>query len=79
MTDWSATDNALQRLKSVMHDRREITRDDVAAIARATHQPEAIVHGVATYYGDLGARRRGRTRVKVCKGRRASRRAATRR
>jgi NADH:ubiquinone oxidoreductase subunit F (NADH-binding)/NADH:ubiquinone oxidoreductase subunit E len=66
--DWSATDNALQRLKTVMHERRQITVDDVRAIAQATHQPEAIVLGVATYYGDLGMRPRGRTRVKVCKG-----------
>ena len=51
-----------------MHDKREITADDVAAIAKATHQPEAAVYGVATYYGDLGTKRRGRTRVKVCKG-----------
>ena len=70
--DWSsttsATDNALQRLKAVMHEKRQITAADVAAIAHATHQPEAIVLGVATYYGDLGLARRGRTRVKVCKG-----------
>ena len=66
--DWSATDNALQRLKTVMHERRQITVDDVRAIAHATHQPEATVLGVATYYGDLGMHRRGRTRVKVCKG-----------
>ncbi len=66
--DFRATDNALQRLKAVMHDKREITADDVAAIAKATHQPEAAVYGVATYYGDLGTKRRGRTRVKVCKG-----------
>lgn len=66
--DWSATDNALQRLKTVMHDHRRITADDIAAIAAATHQPEAMVYGVATYYGDLGMHPRGRTRVKVCKG-----------
>jgi NADH:ubiquinone oxidoreductase subunit F (NADH-binding)/NADH:ubiquinone oxidoreductase subunit E len=66
--DWSATDNALQRLKTVMHERRQITADDVRAIAHATHQPEATVLGVATYYGDLGMQRRGRTRVKVCRG-----------
>jgi NADH:ubiquinone oxidoreductase subunit F (NADH-binding)/NADH:ubiquinone oxidoreductase subunit E len=65
---WSATDNALQRLKAVMHERRQITSDDVRAIAKATHQPEAAVLGVATYYGDLGLARRGKTRVKVCKG-----------
>jgi len=51
-----------------MHERREITREDIAAIARAVHQPEAAVYGVATYYGDLGMKRRGQTRVKVCKG-----------
>jgi NADH:ubiquinone oxidoreductase subunit F (NADH-binding)/NADH:ubiquinone oxidoreductase subunit E len=67
-TDFAATDNALQRLKSVMHDRREITHEDIAAIAHAVHQPEAAVYGVATYYGDLGTKKRGRTRVKVCKG-----------
>ena len=67
-SDFSATDNALSRLKAVMHDKREITADDVRAIARATHQPEAAVFGVATYYGDLGTKRRGRTRVKVCRG-----------
>ena len=61
-------DNALQHLKRVMEERREITPADVAAVARATNQPEAAVFGVATYYGDLGTRRRGRTRVKVCKG-----------
>jgi NADH:ubiquinone oxidoreductase subunit F (NADH-binding)/NADH:ubiquinone oxidoreductase subunit E len=66
--DWTATDNALQRLKAVMHERRQITPDDVRAIAKATHQPEATVLGVATYYGDLGMAARGRTRVKVCKG-----------
>jgi len=59
---------ALQRLKHVMHDKRVITREDVAAVARASGQPEAAVWGVATYYGDLGTERRGRTRVKVCKG-----------
>ena len=64
----ATTDNALSRLKAVMHDKREITAEDVRAIARAVGQPEAIVHGVATYYGDLGTTKRGRTRVKVCKG-----------
>jgi NADH:ubiquinone oxidoreductase subunit F (NADH-binding)/NADH:ubiquinone oxidoreductase subunit E len=66
--DFDATDNALQRLKAVMHERREITPDDIAAIAKAVHQPEAAVYGVATYYGDLGMKKRGRARVKVCKG-----------
>ncbi|MBL8611244.1 MAG: NAD(P)H-dependent oxidoreductase subunit E [Myxococcales bacterium] len=67
-SDFSPIDNALSRLKSVMHDRREITRDDVEAIARAVHQPTAAVYGVATYYGDLGLAKRGRLRVKVCRG-----------
>jgi NADH-quinone oxidoreductase subunit F len=58
----------LQRLKHVMHDKRVIAPEDVTAIARACGQPEAAVWGVATYYGDLGTSRRGRTRVKVCKG-----------
>ena len=66
--DFNLTDNALARLKRVMHDKREITADDVAAIAKATHQPEAAVYGVATYYGDLGTKRRGQIRVKVCRG-----------
>jgi len=66
--DFDATDNALQRLKAVMHERREITPADIAAIAKAVHQPEAAVYGVATFYGDLGLNKRGRTRVKVCKG-----------
>ena len=64
----SATDNSLQRLKTIMHENRQITPEDIAAIAKATHQPEAAVFGVATYYGDLGTARRGKTRVKVCKG-----------
>lgn len=51
-----------------MHDKRVLAREDIAAIARASGQPEAAVWGVATYYGDLGTERRGRTRVKVCKG-----------
>jgi len=66
--DFSLTDNALARLKHVMHDKREITHEDIAAIAKAVHQPEATVFGVATYYGDLGMKKRGRTRVKVCRG-----------
>lgn len=66
--DFAPTDNALQRLKQVMHERRVITPADIADIARAVHQPEATVFGVATYYGDLGLERRGRVRVKVCKG-----------
>ena len=66
--DLGVQDNALQQLKHVMHERRVITTDDVAAVARSTGQPEASVFGVATYYGDLGTKPRGRTRVKVCKG-----------
>jgi NADH:ubiquinone oxidoreductase subunit F (NADH-binding)/NADH:ubiquinone oxidoreductase subunit E len=66
--DVGVQDNALQQLKHVMHERRVITTDDVAAVARSTGQPEASVFGVATYYGDLGTKPRGRTRVKVCKG-----------
>jgi NADH-quinone oxidoreductase subunit F len=66
--DLSPEGNALARLKAVMHEKREITPADVEAIARATHQPEAAVYGVATYYGDLGTKKRGRVRVKVCRG-----------
>lgn len=66
--DFSATDNALQRLKEVMHHKRVIRAEDITRIAREIRQPEAIVYGVATYYGDLGLEVRGRTRVKVCKG-----------
>ena len=66
--DFNPIDSALGRLERVMHDKREITRDDIEAIARDTHQPEAIVYGVATYYGDLGMKKRGAIRVKVCRG-----------
>ena len=66
--DLGVDQTALQRLKHVMHENRVITSDDVATIARASGQPEAAVWGVATYYGDLGTERRGKTRVKVCKG-----------
>lgn len=66
--DLGVQDTALARLKHVMHERRVITKDDVARIARETGQPEAAVFGVATYYGDLGTAVRGKTRVKVCKG-----------
>jgi NADH:ubiquinone oxidoreductase subunit F (NADH-binding)/NADH:ubiquinone oxidoreductase subunit E len=66
--DLGVTDTALQRLKQVMHDERVITEADVVAVAKATGMPEAAVYGVATYYGDLGTERRGKTRVKVCKG-----------
>ena len=66
--DLRVDDTALQRLKHAMHERRVITSEDVIAIAKASGQPEASVYGVATYYGDLGTARRGRTRVKVCKG-----------
>ncbi len=66
--DKSLEDNALQRLKHVMHDKRQISPEDIVQIARDTRQPEAAVLGVATYYQDLGLARRGRTRVKVCRG-----------
>ncbi len=66
--DLGVLDTALQQLKHVMHENRVITRDDVAKIARSSGQPEAAVWGVATYYGDLATERRGRVRVKVCKG-----------
>lgn len=66
--DLRVGDTALQRLKQVMHEHRVITPDDIVAVARASGQPEAAVYGVATYYGDLGTERRGKTRVKVCKG-----------
>lgn len=66
--DLGVLETPLQRLKHVMHEARVITPTDVAAIAKTTGQPEAAVWGVATYYGDLGTERRGRTRVKVCKG-----------
>jgi NADH-quinone oxidoreductase subunit F len=51
-----------------MHEKRVITDADIARIAKESAQPEAAVYGVATYYGDLGTKPRGRTRVKVCKG-----------
>jgi NADH:ubiquinone oxidoreductase subunit F (NADH-binding)/NADH:ubiquinone oxidoreductase subunit E len=63
-----ASHNALQLLKRVMREQGRITPDDIHAIAQQTHQPEAAVYGVATFYGDLGLTPRGRTRVKVCKG-----------
>jgi NADH:ubiquinone oxidoreductase subunit F (NADH-binding)/NADH:ubiquinone oxidoreductase subunit E len=66
--DLGVNETVLQRLKHVMHEQRVITADDVAAVAKASGQPEAAVWGVATYYGDLGTERRGQTRVKVCKG-----------
>jgi NADH-quinone oxidoreductase subunit F len=66
--DLGVHDTMLQRLKQVMQDRRVITAEDVATVARETGQPEAAVFGVATYYGDLGTAPRGRTRVRVCKG-----------
>jgi NADH-quinone oxidoreductase subunit F len=66
--DLRVEDTALQRLKHVMREKRVLTREDVAAVARASGQPEAAVWGVATYYGDLGVERRGRARVRVCKG-----------
>ena len=61
-------ETALQELKHVMHEHRQITSDDIVRIARKTHSPEAAVYGVATYYADLGLARRGKSRVKVCKG-----------
>ena len=59
---------ALQLLKQTMEAHGRITDDDIRRIARETHQPEAIVYGVATYYSDLGMQPRGRSRVWVCKG-----------
>lgn len=61
-------DHALARLERTMHEKRSLEPEDLRSIARATHQPEAAVFGVATFYSDLGVRRVGRTRVKVCKG-----------
>ena len=67
-SDGGAHDTALERLKAIMHARREISADDIRIIAKSLDAPEAAVYGVATYYGDLGTHARGRTRVKVCKG-----------
>jgi NADH:ubiquinone oxidoreductase subunit F (NADH-binding)/NADH:ubiquinone oxidoreductase subunit E len=66
--DLGVLETPLQRLKHVMHENRVITAGDVAAVARASGQPEAAVWGVATYYGDFATKPRGRLRVKVCKG-----------
>jgi NADH:ubiquinone oxidoreductase subunit F (NADH-binding)/NADH:ubiquinone oxidoreductase subunit E len=66
--DYGVLSSPLQGLKEVMRERRIITAEDIARVARETGQPEAAVFGVATYYGDLGTKLRGRTRVKVCKG-----------
>ncbi len=66
--DLGVSATPLQRLKHVMHEHRVITDQDIARIARESGQPEAVVFGVATYYGDLGLAQRGKTRVKICKG-----------
>jgi formate dehydrogenase iron-sulfur subunit len=64
----SLGDNALQRLKRIVADKHELTTEDLRAVAAESHQPEAAVLGVATYYSDLGLERRGATQVKVCRG-----------
>jgi NADH:ubiquinone oxidoreductase subunit F (NADH-binding)/NADH:ubiquinone oxidoreductase subunit E len=55
-------------LRAAIADHGRITEDDLRAVAAATGMSQAAVHGVATYYADLGLAQRGRTRVKVCRG-----------
>lgn len=60
--------SVLDRLREAMDHHRVLDRDAIANIARETGAPEAIVYGVATYYGDLSLARRGDTRLHVCVG-----------
>ena len=67
-TGLSLTDNALQRLRAIVHEKCEITESDIRTIAKETRQPEAAVYGVATYYSDLGLSKKGKIQIKVCRG-----------
>ncbi len=61
-------ESVLDLLREAMDRDRVITRETVARIARESGIPEATVHGVATYYGDLSFERRGDTRIQICVG-----------
>ena len=60
--------SSIDLLRTALADHGRITSEDVRAVSVATGMSEAAVHGVATYYADLGVAPRGRTRVKVCRG-----------
>jgi NADH:ubiquinone oxidoreductase subunit F (NADH-binding)/NADH:ubiquinone oxidoreductase subunit E len=60
--------SVLDRLRAAMDEDRVLTRERIARIAKEAGIPEAIVYGVATYYGDLSLQEKGETRVHVCVG-----------
>lgn len=60
--------SVLDRLRTTMDRERVVDPQAIARIARESGIPEAAVHGVATYYGDLSTTPRGDVRVQVCVG-----------
>lgn len=64
----TASPSILDALRDTMDEERVLDRASVRAEARALGVPDAIAHGVATYYANLSARPVGARRVHVCVG-----------
>ena len=58
----------LECLRSAKRERGKIVAEDVDAIAADLGLPRAHVNAAASFYADLGFRRRGRRHVQVCDG-----------
>lgn len=58
----------LAQLRATRQDQGRITGAAVDAIAADVGLPRAHVYGTATFFEDLGVRRRGRRHVQVCAG-----------
>lgn len=58
----------LGQLRTARAERGQITGPDVDAVAAEVGLPRAHVYGTATFFEELGMRRRGRRHVQVCAG-----------
>ena len=64
----SESPSILDALRDTMDAERVLERRAIKAHARALGVPDAVAHGVATYYSDLSTKPAGARRVHVCLG-----------
>jgi NADH-quinone oxidoreductase subunit F len=64
----SASPSILDALRDTMDAERVLRPDAIREQARALGVPDAVAHGVATYYSDLSTKPTGARRVHVCMG-----------
>ena len=58
----------LDRLREALAENGQIDSSDIDAVAAELGLPRAHVYGAATFFEELGLRRRGRRHVQVCAG-----------